>query len=62
MLDTEKNLKGRTLYIPQMSYVGARCVSAAFKSLGFDRVYPPAADLEPAFNDLKEDLKKKGKK
>ncbi len=28
-----------------------------FKELGFDRVYPPEADLKSAINDLKEDLK-----
>jgi methylaspartate mutase S subunit len=32
-----------------------------FKNLGFDRVYPPEADLESAINDLKNDLKSKGK-
>ena len=39
-----KTLKGRTLYIPQMSYVGARCVAAAFKSLGFDAQPSPDSD------------------
>jgi methylaspartate mutase S subunit len=28
-----------------------------FKKLGFDRVYPPEADLKSAINDLREDLK-----
>ncbi len=32
-----------------------------FKKLGFDRVYPPEADLDAAINDLKSDLKAKGK-
>jgi methylaspartate mutase S subunit len=33
-----------------------------FKKLGFDRVYPPEANLKVAIEDLKADLKKKGKK
>jgi methylaspartate mutase S subunit len=32
-----------------------------FKTLGFDRVYPPEADLNQAINDLKADLKARGK-
>ena len=32
-----------------------------FKELGFDRVYPPEANLKGAIEDLKADLKKKGK-
>lgn len=32
-----------------------------FKKLGFDRVYPPEADLQGAIADLKADLKAKGK-
>jgi methylaspartate mutase S subunit len=32
-----------------------------FKKLGFDRVYPPEANLKVAIEDLKADLKKKGK-
>jgi methylaspartate mutase S subunit len=32
-----------------------------FKQLGFDRVYPPEANLKVAIEDLKTDLKKKGK-
>jgi methylaspartate mutase S subunit len=32
-----------------------------FKKLGFDRVYPPETDLDSAINDLKNDLKAKGK-
>jgi methylaspartate mutase S subunit len=32
-----------------------------FKKLGFDRVYPPEADLNQAINDLKADLKARGK-
>ena len=32
-----------------------------FKKLGFDRVYPPEADIDAAIEDLKSDLKAKGK-
>jgi methylaspartate mutase S subunit len=32
-----------------------------FKNLGFDRVYPPAADVKPVIADLWADLKAKGK-
>lgn len=32
-----------------------------FKKLGFDRVYPPEADLVAAINDLKSDLRAKKK-
>lgn len=32
-----------------------------FKDMGFDRVYPPEADLEGAIQDLWNDLKAKGK-
>jgi methylaspartate mutase S subunit len=32
-----------------------------FKNLGFDRVYPPEADLQSAINDLRNDLKAQGK-
>ncbi|HEX2965002.1 MAG TPA: methylaspartate mutase subunit S [Syntrophorhabdaceae bacterium] len=32
-----------------------------FKNLGFDRVYPPEADLKAAIADLWSDLKQKGK-
>lgn len=34
---------------------------AKFKKLGFDRVYPPAADVKTAIADLWADLKAKGK-
>ncbi|MDY6825600.1 MAG: methylaspartate mutase subunit S [Bacillota bacterium] len=34
---------------------------AKFKELGFDRVYPPEADLDAAIEDLRTDLKAKGK-
>jgi methylaspartate mutase S subunit len=32
-----------------------------FKTLGFDRVYPPASDVKTAIADLWADLKSKGK-
>jgi methylaspartate mutase S subunit len=32
-----------------------------FKNLGFDRVYPPEADLKKAIEDLRNDLRAKGK-
>ena len=32
-----------------------------FKNLGFDRVYPPEADLAAAIEDLRGDLKARGK-
>ncbi len=32
-----------------------------FKNLGFDRVYPPEADLKKAIEDLRNDLKARGK-
>lgn len=32
-----------------------------FKAMGFDRVYPPEADIKAAIEDLKADLKARGK-
>ncbi|MGB9919702.1 MAG: methylaspartate mutase subunit S [Moorellales bacterium] len=32
-----------------------------FKKLGFDRVYPPDADIQAAIEDLRRDLKARGK-
>jgi methylaspartate mutase S subunit len=32
-----------------------------FKTMGFDRVYPPEVDLNIAIADFREDLKKRGK-
>ena len=32
-----------------------------FKNLGFDRVYPPEADLKGAINDLRSDLADRGR-
>ncbi|HPG41333.1 MAG TPA: hypothetical protein PLP19_05615 [bacterium] len=39
-----KELQGRTLYIPQMSYIGARFVAAAFRSLGVNAQPLPDSD------------------
>lgn len=36
-------------------------VEKKFKELGFDRVYPPEADIDAAINDLRNDLKTRGK-
>ena len=32
-----------------------------FKTMGFDRVYPPDVDLEMVVTDLRNDLKEQGK-
>ncbi|MBN1543767.1 hypothetical protein JW992_16610 [candidate division KSB1 bacterium] len=40
------SLQGRRLYIPQMSYEGARCMAAAFQSMGIDALPSPAGDAE----------------
>ncbi len=39
-----KTLKGRTLYIPRMSYGGARAFAAAFRYLGVDARLSPEGD------------------
>ena len=41
-----KTLKGRKLYIPQMSYEGARCMAAAFQSIGVDAEPSPSGDAK----------------
>jgi predicted nucleotide-binding protein (sugar kinase/HSP70/actin superfamily) len=35
-MDSENHLKDRILYIPQMSYEGAACMAAAFRSIGIN--------------------------
>ena len=35
-------------------------VEKLFKSMGFNRVYPPGADINQGIEDLKNDLKEKG--
>lgn len=44
MSASEKNLDGRKLYIPRMSYEGARCLAAAFQSIGVDAHLAPDDD------------------
>ncbi|MBN2290733.1 MAG: hypothetical protein JXQ83_15470 [Candidatus Glassbacteria bacterium] len=40
----KKSLKGRKLYVPQMSYGGAVAFAAAFRSVGIDTVVCPDSD------------------
>jgi len=40
------SLRGRTLYIPQMAYAGARFLAAAFNSVGIDATTAPDSDAE----------------
>ena len=42
----EKTLRGRTLYVPQMAYAGARLAAAAFRSVGVDATVAPSSDAE----------------
>ena len=44
MTNTKNNLENRKLYIPQMSYEGARCMSAAFQSIGIKAEPSPDSD------------------
>ncbi|MBI4720960.1 MAG: hypothetical protein HY770_07025 [Chitinivibrionia bacterium] len=39
-----QSLEGRTIYIPRMSYGGARAFAAAFRAIGFDAVLSPEGD------------------
>lgn len=39
-------LEGRTLYIPQMAYAGARLIAATFRSIGVDATVAPDSDAE----------------
>ncbi|MHC4091005.1 MAG: hypothetical protein ACYSVY_12160, partial [Planctomycetota bacterium] len=41
-----RSLQGRTLYIPQMAYAGARMMAAAFRSVGIDATVAPDSDSE----------------
>ena len=41
-----QRLAGRTLYIPQMAYAGARLLAAAFHSVGIDATTAPDSDAE----------------
>jgi methylaspartate mutase S subunit len=61
---TKAGLKEVLLYIGGNLGVGRHDFKddeVKFKNLGFDRVYPPAADVKPAIADLWADLKVKGK-
>ena len=44
MIDKENTLCGRKLYMPQMSYEGARCMAAVFQSIGIDAQPSPPGD------------------
>ncbi len=43
-MNTQNTLRQRTLYIPQMSYEGAACMAAAFRSIGVDARPSPNGD------------------
>lgn len=60
----EAGLEDMILYIGGILGVGRHDFKddeEKFKKLGFDRVYPPEVDLDAAIEDLKSDLKAKGK-
>jgi len=60
----EAGLEDITLYIGGILGVSRHEFAedvAKFKELGFDRVYPPEADLDAAIEDLRTDLKAKRK-
>lgn len=60
----EAGLEDVLLYIGGNLMIGRqdhKIVEEKFKKLGFDRVYPPGADLDAAIEDLRKDLKAKGK-
>jgi predicted nucleotide-binding protein (sugar kinase/HSP70/actin superfamily) len=42
--DAPPTLKGRTLYIPRMTYSGARAFKAAFRSVGYEAELVPPSD------------------
>jgi len=44
--NTSNPLAGRTLYIPEMTYAGARAIAAAFHSIGVDARISPTSDDE----------------
>lgn len=45
-MSEQQSLDGRTIYLPRMSYGGARCVAAAFKSVGLHAEPVPDSDSE----------------
>jgi methylaspartate mutase S subunit len=60
----EAGLKDVLLYIGGNLVIGRydpKEVEPRFKKLGFDRVYPPGVEPEIGIEDLKKDLKAKGK-
>jgi methylaspartate mutase S subunit len=60
----EAGLENVLLYIGGILGVGRHDFKddeVKFKKMGFDRVYPPEADLKEAIKDLWADLKAKGK-
>jgi methylmalonyl-CoA mutase cobalamin-binding subunit len=60
----EAGLGDVILYIGGILGIGRHDIKedeAKYKKLGFDRVYPPEADLNAAIADLWADLKKKKK-
>ncbi len=61
----EAGLQNVLLYIGGLLGVSRHDFSedeVKFKELGFDRVYPPEADLKSAIEDLRSDLKKRDAK
>jgi methylaspartate mutase S subunit len=60
----EAGLEDVLLYLGGYLMVGRHNWSEAesrFRALGFDRVYPPEVDLDKAIEDLRADLKARGK-
>jgi methylaspartate mutase S subunit len=60
----EAGLEDLILFIGGVLGVGRQDfkeVEKKFKNLGFDKVYPPAADLKAVIEDLWENLRAKGK-
>jgi methylaspartate mutase S subunit len=60
----EAGLKDILLYIGGNLVIGRydpKEIEPRFKSLGFDRVYPPGTEPEIGIEDLKKDLRTKGK-
>jgi methylaspartate mutase S subunit len=61
---TEAGLEDVILYIGGILGVGRHDFKedeVKFKKMGFDRVYPPEADIKSAIEDLWADLKARGK-
>ncbi|MDD5337976.1 MAG: methylaspartate mutase subunit S [Dehalococcoidales bacterium] len=60
----EAGLNDILLYIGGNLVIGRydpKEIEPKFKALGFDRVYPPGIDAEIGIEDLKKDLKARGK-